>query len=87
MHVKTVLPFKWKLISYIIEKKWDGKSKKDGYTKQKNASRIILELNTGIKFEDLSLLTIALEYDKNDQQTSEAEVSSEIMPLDKLEID
>ena len=84
---KTVRLGRYTIPENKLEKEWDGKSKKDGYTKQQNASRIILELNTRIKFEALSLLPIGLEYDKNDQQTSEAKVSSELMPLDKLEID
>lgn len=83
---KTVRLGRYTIPENKLKKEWDGKSKKDGYTKQQNGSRIILELNTGIKFEALSLLPIGLEYNKNDQQTSEAKVSSELMPLDKLDI-
>jgi len=85
---KAVRLGKFKTPESNLKKEWGGKpSKKHGYTKQQNASRIILELNTGIKFEALSLLPIASQYGPKQSNTTKAKVSSRLMPLDKLEVD
>ena len=60
----------------------ESQSKKQGYTKQQNASRIITELNDGIKFESMKLMTIETQYNQYGSQSSTAKVTETLMPLD-----
>jgi len=69
-------------VSKKINKSWNGKlSDKEGYSKQQNASREILKLNTGIKFDSMSLLPIQVWYPDFGQKT----LMAKIVNLEKLE--
>jgi GNAT superfamily N-acetyltransferase len=64
-----------------LNESWDGKSKKEGYSKQQNASRLLIEKNEGIKFKGMSLMTIEVRYPEFGKETSGAKVSSKLLPL------
>ena len=64
-----------------------SKTKKEGYSKQQNATSIILEGNEGIVFNSMSLLTIETRYEPKGQQTTVAKMSNELVPLKKETID
>lgn len=70
-----------------LRKKYGGSSKADGYAKQQNASRLIQQKQTGIKFASMSLLIVATDYEKGGQETSTAEVQDTVLKLAAEDID
>lgn len=78
---------------YKLSQKWPIKkgseireSKADGYSRQQNASRLLLEKTTGIKFESMHLLVAATRYDAFGQQSSTAKIQDKMMNLDKQDL-
>jgi hypothetical protein len=81
-------PFK-KLETRYASKTEPGvsKSKVDGYSKQQNASRLILEKETGVNLETMSLLVVATRYNAFGQQSSTANLKQKTISLEKENIE
>ncbi len=65
-----------------ILKKWDGVSKKDGYERQQNASRILFEKKHNINFDAISLLPVSVNYEAYEKTTDIADVNQKVIKLE-----
>ena len=60
-----------------------SEKKINGYSKQQNASRLLIEKNTGIKFNSMSLMPIRVYYPDYGKTTDVAKVNYNLTPLKK----